>query len=88
MLILRCYKPKKKVLGKKYLINNYPFKNNNIIFGSFLEKRKDSISWKILKHPKLIYLTNIIFDKNFFLIISYEIFWNDIILISQIMDGE
>ena len=63
-------------------IHTFTIKNSNIIIkGSF---EKDIIfQEKNLKHRKIMYLTNFIFARTFFLIAPYQIFKNDVILINH-----
>ena len=64
-------------------IDNFAFKNSNIIMEELFWKRKDYIPWKNLKCRKIMHLINCNFTWTFFLITSYEILKKDVILINH-----
>ena len=59
-------------------IDNFAFKNSNIIIEGLVWKRKDDFSWKKFETQK----NNFIFDQTYFFIASRQIFKNDAILIN------
>ena len=64
-------------------IDNFAFKNSNIIIEGYSEREKVILHEKNLKHKKIILLINFIFDPTFFLIAFYQILKNYAILINH-----
>ena len=64
-------------------IDNFDFKNSNIIIEGLIWKRKDYFSWKRFDTQKIILLINFIFALTYFFISSSQIFKNDAILINH-----
>ena len=64
-------------------IDNFVFKDSNIIIDGLIWKRKDYFSWKKFETQKIILLINFIFAQTYFLIASRQILKNDTILINH-----
>ena len=60
-------------------MDNFAFKNINIIIEGLFWKRKDHFSWKKFETQK----NNVIFVQTYFLIASSQILKNDAILINH-----
>ena len=63
-------------------IDNFAFKNSNIIIEGHFERERIILHEQNLKHRKIILLINFIFAPTFFLIASYQILENYAILIN------
>ena len=64
-------------------IDNFAFKNSNIILEGLIWKRKDYFTGNNLKYKKIILLINFIIALTFFLTVSYQILKNDAILLNH-----
>ena len=64
-------------------MDNFVFKNSNIIIEGLILKTKDYFPWKKFKSRKIMYLTNFYSYGTFFLIASYKIVQNYAILINH-----
>ena len=64
-------------------MNNFAFKDSNIIIEGIISKETINFNEKNLKHRKIILLLNFIFDPTFFIIALSQIFKNNAVLINH-----
>ena len=64
-------------------IDNFSFKNSNIIIEGLIWKRKDYFSWKKFETQKNKVINKFSFAQTYFHISSSQIFKNDAILINH-----